>query len=312
MKISLITCFVLACSTQAMALDLPSPATLVATVNEPNAQYALPVAAFDGTTVPMASMTGDVERQAWQFIGGARTLSQITQPISASLDADGYSKILDCVSDLCGGFDFRFQIDVLPAPDMYVNLRNYQFMTFVKGDSANPEAAITVLASVAGNEGFLQITQIGSTEPITASSGETSSEPQDARGNEVAQPFSQSLLATGSVVLEGLEFQTGATVLGDGPFTVLKDLAAFLAANPNINVVLVGHTDATGSFEGNVRVSKARATAVRDRLIANYGADETRLAAEGMGYLAPRASNLSEAGREANRRVEAVVLSQNE
>ena len=40
-----------------------------------------------------------------------------------------------------------------------------------------------------------------------------------------------------------------------------------------------------------------------------YGIDPARVQAEGMGYLAPIASNLSPAGREANRRVEAILLS---
>jgi OOP family OmpA-OmpF porin len=46
---------------------------------------------------------------------------------------------------------------------------------------------------------------------------------------------------------------------------------------------------------------------VRDRLVAEHGIAPERLSAEGVGWLAPRATNATEAGREANRRVEAVV-----
>ena len=45
-----------------------------------------------------------------------------------------------------------------------------------------------------------------------------------------------------------------------------------------------------------------------DRLVEGHGVPRAQLEADGVGYLAPIASNLSEAGRQANRRVEAVLL----
>jgi len=110
-------------------------------------------------------------------------------------------------------------------------------------------------------------------------------------------------------VLDGLEFDSGATTLGSGTFEVLGTLAGFLTDNPGLNVALVGHTDTVGGLEGNIRISKERAEAVRARLIERYGISAARMEAEGMGYLAPLSSNLTEAGRESNRRVEVILLS---
>ena len=73
-------------------------------------------------------------------------------------------------------------------------------------------------------------------------------------------------------------------------------------------VALVGHTDAQGSLDANIALSKRRAQAVADRLVAGHGVARAQLQAEGMGWLAPVATNLTPEGREANRRVEAVVL----
>ena len=73
--------------------------------------------------------------------------------------------------------------------------------------------------------------------------------------------------------------------------------------------MLVGHTDAVGALEGNIRLSKKRAEAVMRRLIDGYGVDPVQLSAEGIGYLSPRASNATEEGRRLNRRVEVVLLS---
>ena len=75
-----------------------------------------------------------------------------------------------------------------------------------------------------------------------------------------------------------------------------------------MRIALVGHTDTVGGLEANINVSRARARSVRQRLIESYGIAEERLDAEGMGYLAPVASNLTAEGRDQNRRVEVVLL----
>jgi OOP family OmpA-OmpF porin len=71
---------------------------------------------------------------------------------------------------------------------------------------------------------------------------------------------------------------------------------------------LVGHSDAVGGLEGNIAISKQRAEAVRQRLISKYGIQKSRITAQGIAFLSPRASNQTPEGREQNRRVEAVVL----
>jgi OOP family OmpA-OmpF porin len=86
-------------------------------------------------------------------------------------------------------------------------------------------------------------------------------------------------------------------------------LAQFLKANTGLRVALVGHTDAVGSLDSNIALSKARAQSVAQVLIRDYSIPQSQVEAEGMGYLAPVASNLARQGREANRRVEVVLLS---
>ena len=88
----------------------------------------------------------------------------------------------------------------------------------------------------------------------------------------------------------------------------MKD-AEFAQENPNATMVLVGHTDAVGALEQNISLSRRRAQSVRARLIDRHGVAADRLQAEGMGYLAPGASNLTAEGRELNRRGEGGLLS---
>jgi outer membrane protein OmpA-like peptidoglycan-associated protein len=86
-------------------------------------------------------------------------------------------------------------------------------------------------------------------------------------------------------------------------------LADYLAAQPDLSVALVGHTDASGSLDGNIVISKRRAGSVLERLVSDYGVARRQLDAQGMGYLSPIASNQTQEGRDANRRVEVIVTS---
>jgi outer membrane protein OmpA-like peptidoglycan-associated protein len=95
-------------------------------------------------------------------------------------------------------------------------------------------------------------------------------------------------------------------------FTVLDDVAASLAEQPRVRIRIEGHTDSRGSPPENVILSQQRAIAIMNYLIA-AGVDPTRLEYEGLGASRPIASNDTEAGRQANRRVEfRVVGSQSE
>jgi outer membrane protein OmpA-like peptidoglycan-associated protein len=68
-------------------------------------------------------------------------------------------------------------------------------------------------------------------------------------------------------------------------------------------IAIIGHTDATGEESWNMQVSRARAQAVADHLIASGVAAE-RLIIEGLGSQHPLAENDTVQGRERNRRIE--------
>ena len=116
-----------------------------------------------------------------------------------------------------------------------------------------------------------------------------------------------ALQTAGVVALDDLDFATNSSELGEGAYASLGALADYLAAHPDQRITLVGHTDAVGSIDANITLSRSRAASVRDRLVSLHGANPAQLAAEGAGYLAPRASNLTDEGRARNRRVEAML-----
>ena len=109
--------------------------------------------------------------------------------------------------------------------------------------------------------------------------------------------------AARTVVLEGVTFATGKTDLTDESRAILTNVAQSLVANPEVHVQIAGHTDNTGSRKTNMRLSQARADAVRDFLEAN-GVAPDRVTAKGYGPDKPVASNRTAEGRAQNRRVE--------
>lgn len=72
-------------------------------------------------------------------------------------------------------------------------------------------------------------------------------------------------------------------------------------------ITIEGHTDSTGNEADNLKLSQARADAVRRYLIERAGVDGSRLATKGYGEKRPVASNDEEAGRALNRRVDILV-----
>jgi OOP family OmpA-OmpF porin len=105
------------------------------------------------------------------------------------------------------------------------------------------------------------------------------------------------------VVLRGVTFETGRSALKPDSYTILDIVAASLIANPDIKIEIAGHTDNTGALSTNLRLSQARADAVRAYL-ASKGVAPERMVARGYGPSQPIAPNSTRDGRAQNRRVE--------
>lgn len=101
-------------------------------------------------------------------------------------------------------------------------------------------------------------------------------------------------------------FDTAQNSLKPGAAGTLEQLAEFMRKYPDRHVMIEGHTDARGTDEYNHQLSERRAGSVRDALLAR-GIDASRIRAVGLGEAYPVASNDTEAGMQANRRVEIVI-----
>lgn len=290
----------------ALELELPAAAQLTAERTSQLDSFEAPLAAFDGSGVRAVSLEGAIARRAWRINLPGLTPLQIMQPLRQQLQDLGYDVVFECEAATCGGFDFRFNIEVLPGPNMYVNISRYRYLTALKGDPLMPDQAVSILATVTAGASYLQV--------ITAQTGHNEAAAplltlrDPGQDDEAPLSLGERLRSEGRVILEGLEFATASSDLGQRAFASLSDLAAFLQVNRDMRIALVGHTDNVGALGANISISRARAQSVRKRLIDAYGADPAQLDAEGMGYLAPIAPNTTAEGRNLNRRVEAVLL----
>jgi outer membrane protein OmpA-like peptidoglycan-associated protein len=105
----------------------------------------------------------------------------------------------------------------------------------------------------------------------------------------------------------GVLFDSGKSELRSEAASELEALYDFLQKHPEIRIGISGHTDNVGTDEYNLDLSERRAKSVQQYLL-DRGIDGTRIRSKGFGESKPVADNLTEAGRQKNRRVECVVL----
>ena len=102
-----------------------------------------------------------------------------------------------------------------------------------------------------------------------------------------------------------IHFDTGKATIKPESQKIVGEIAALLKGNPELQVSVEGHTDSTGTPQGNKTLSDERAKAVL-AAVAALGVDAARLSSVGWGQDKPVADNATEDGRAKNRRVEIV------
>ncbi|MCX8098528.1 MAG: OmpA family protein [Casimicrobiaceae bacterium] len=119
--------------------------------------------------------------------------------------------------------------------------------------------------------------------------------------------MAQAIGRDGRVALYGIYFAHDSATIQPEAEPTLAEIAKLMRERPQLQILVVGHTDTQGSFDYNRGLSQRRAEAVVARL-AQLGVDRRRLHPVGVGFAAPVATNATEEGRAKNRRVELVDL----
>ncbi|MFN4007280.1 MAG: OmpA family protein [Chitinophagaceae bacterium] len=146
--------------------------------------------------------------------------------------------------------------------------------------------------------------------PIPDTDGDGVNDEEDKCPNE-AGPASnygcpekaKQMQAKVDMAAKQIYFATGSSKLLATSFTSLNNVVKLLQENTDLGLDIEGHTDNTGNAANNMKLSQARAEAVK-AYIAKKGIDASRLTANGYGDTMPVADNKTNAGKAKNRRVE--------
>ncbi|MDG4647029.1 OmpA family protein [Roseibacterium sp. SDUM158017] len=299
----------------AFELDLPPDAELAGSGARTQGRHEIAVGPWRVGSVPIREIAGMVQRATWRIrlSPGAETVDALAGALEAQLEAQGFEIAFSCADTACGGFDFRHRLDMGRSPEMYVDLGNFRYVSALDDDGAE---AVAITVSRGGETLHVHAVHVGdgadapdwTTPPADAPARTDRPRTEPPAVPQAGLSIVERLLRDGSAALDDLTFGTGASELSDSGYASLRTLAGFLSEDAARRVVLVGHTDSEGGRDSNIALSEARADAVRRYLVDRLGVDPAQVEAAGIGYLAPRATNATEEGREANRRVEVVVL----
>ncbi|MDF2438578.1 MAG: OmpA family protein [Bacteroidota bacterium] len=129
-------------------------------------------------------------------------------------------------------------------------------------------------------------------------------QPQNPVISENETDFKSAKLEVGeTLILKNLNFEGGTPILLAQSEPVLKDLLKFMQDNPTLEIEIGGHVCCGPDYE----LSVLRAKKVYNYL-KNYGVDPKRMSYKGYSFDKPIASEQTEEGRTANRRVEITIL----
>jgi outer membrane protein OmpA-like peptidoglycan-associated protein len=235
-----------------------------------------------------------------------RSALEIFRNYQQALLADGFSLRFECAgADGCGpGMGYHVTNNVLPhnfiggtlSFDVQRMLGNPRAMLVVRN---NEEGVDHVFLYISDERRPVILQVVVAGMPMQTGLVET--------GVRSADELQESLTAEGKAIVEGIFFEHDSAELRDESRDALIQMAELLKTNPEIQVLVVGHTDNQGSFEYNEDLSRRRANAVHQALVRDYGIASERMSAKGASFMAPIASNASEEGRALNRRVELVL-----
>ncbi|WP_201616845.1 OmpA family protein [Psychrobacter urativorans] len=106
--------------------------------------------------------------------------------------------------------------------------------------------------------------------------------------------------------LQVVNFQVDKAIIPDENKQFLDRAVKLMEQVPEMELMIIGHTDKTASADYNMKLSQERAQSMKDYMVSQ-GADASKLMTKGMGETDPIADNSTEQGRFRNRRIEFTV-----
>lgn len=184
-----------------------------------------------------------------------------------------------------------------------INQNYFNAVLKVKGKALD-EKKTMFSASINGKEVYIQV----HTAENSTNAGSYNIEVLEVESmqQDIVLNMEESIEKDGKVALYGILFDVNKAVIKPESEKALQTVIDYLNAHPAVKIFIVGHTDNTGVFANNSKLSKDRAMAVKNYLVTKGKIDPSRLGSEGVASLCPVSTNTTEEGKALNRRVEIV------
>ncbi|HWA32910.1 MAG TPA: OmpA family protein [Cyclobacteriaceae bacterium] len=124
----------------------------------------------------------------------------------------------------------------------------------------------------------------------------------DKEINKIAEPIESKIAFT------SLDFENGKANILPAMHDDLEKLANFLIDHPTFKLKISGHTDSAGKEEQNLKLSQARADAIKKYLGTEFKIDTSRITAVGYGSQKPLTQEITDEHKQLNRRVEFEII----
>ena len=118
----------------------------------------------------------------------------------------------------------------------------------------------------------------------------------------------RELLNKGKISTNGILFDSGSANIQPQSLGIIRQISQVLIQDENIKLNIIGHTDADGTEDSNLQLSKTRAAAVKHALVNIYKVSGERLQTDGKGESVPIGDNSTSNGKAQNRRVEFIKI----
>lgn len=229
-----------------------------------------------------------------------RSVLEVLRNYEQALAAAGFKTIFSCEEAECGGeYDFANFAERDRSMDIWGDKRSHRYLSarLTRGEG-DVYVSLYVTKNASGgpskDRSMIQLDVI-ELEPM-----------QQNMVVVEATAMERDLTADGRVAIYGILFDFDSDAISPESRPQLDEVGKLLTDNPDLDVLVVGHTDAQGALDYNRDLSERRAASVVEALVGDYGVAAERLTPLGVGMAAPVASNRTEEGRALNRRVELV------
>ncbi|MEO1199091.1 MAG: OmpA family protein [Pseudomonadota bacterium] len=225
---------------------------------------------------------------------------EVLRNYQAKFEDDGFEIVFSCRLEECGA-PASFWTNANQDGGMPTEWQTQHYIyARLTTDSADLSASVFLVESGGGDR------------PLKTSILASIVEAEAVRTDQItlveADELAQALATDGRIAIYGIFFDFDSADLQPASQPQIAQLGTLMGDNPNLRVLVVGHTDGQGGFDYNLSLSQRRAQSVVDAIISEFGIAAERMTPAGAGMVAPVATNRTEEGRARNRRVEIVEL----